>query len=145
MKIVIRRGDLGMNQEIVLEFIKQINEQHVEKILELMTDEHSFIDAHGVVIKGKDSLRDAWKGYFEWFPDYKIEVRQIMERENTVGIFGFASGTYRDMRTDYNENYWGIPASWKAIVENGKIKEWQVYADTKIVFDIMRRVDKTQE
>jgi hypothetical protein len=30
-----------------------------------------------------------------------------------------------------------MPAAWKAIIEDGKIKLWQVYADTKVVFELM--------
>lgn len=29
------------------------------------------------------------------------------------------------------ENYWKTPAAWRAVVRDGKIAEWQVYADNE--------------
>ena len=37
------------------------------------------------------------------------------------------------------EKAWKIPAAWRAIVRDGKIKLWQVYADTKIQFEKMAK------
>jgi hypothetical protein len=34
-----------------------------------------------------------------------------------------------------------VPAAWRVIVENGKVKVWQVYADSKIPFDIMNNAE----
>ncbi len=33
------------------------------------------------------------------------------------------------------EKAWKIPAAWRAIARDGKIKLWQVYADTKTQFE----------
>jgi len=46
-----------------------------------------------------------------------------------VAAFGSAAGTYNGKRGLVPENRIEMPAAWKAIVENGKIKFWQVYAD----------------
>jgi hypothetical protein len=35
------------------------------------------------------------------------------------------------------ENKWRIPAAWLAVVNNGKIQRWQVFADNKPVYDIL--------
>jgi len=51
----------------------------------------------------------------------------------------YASGTYKGIHNESNNNYWRIPAAWKAIVTDNKIKQWQVYADNIIVADIMNR------
>jgi len=55
----------------------------------------------------------------------------------SIAAFGFAAGTYKGLKTANNENYRRLPAAWKAIIEDGKIKLWQVYADTKVVFELM--------
>jgi hypothetical protein len=34
---------------------------------------------------------------------------------------------------------WRTPAAWLAIVENGLVKEWRVYADNKPVYDTMAK------
>ena len=128
-----------MAKKTVYDFANAISEHSVDKIYSLMTDDHKFIDAHGNEIVGKDKMKAGWTGYFQWFPDYKIEITDIFANGDTLAAFGFASGTFKGKQTDNKENYWRLPASWKVIVENNKIKLWQVYADTKIPFEIIEK------
>jgi hypothetical protein len=128
-----------MNKQTVSCFIEAINCQNIDSIFSLMTDDHKFVDANGNEVVGNEKMKIAWTGYFRLFPDYTIEVADVVINDNIVAVFGFASGTYKGIRLDNNENYWRLPAAWKAIVDNGKIKLWQVYADTKIPLDIMNR------
>ena len=101
-----------------------------------MTDDHTFIDSHGNAITGKEKMRAGWIGYFQLFPDYKIEITQILLSGESIAAFGFAGGTYKSL-IDKKDNYWRLPAAWKAVVRNEKIRLWQVYADSKIPFDII--------
>jgi ketosteroid isomerase-like protein len=128
----------AMNKLIVSKFVAAINEHNVDKICSLMADEHKFIDSHGHEVAGKDKMKTAWTGYFEWFPDYKIEVTDVFADRDTVGAFGFASGTFHGPKAP-KENYWRLPASWKATLKDGKVQLWQVYADSKIPFDIINK------
>jgi ketosteroid isomerase-like protein len=127
-----------MDMQIIRDFIEAINEHNVDKICSLMTDDHTFIDSHGNEAVGKEKMRAGWIGYFQLFPDYKIEITEIFLNQDTVAAFGFASGTFEGL-IDRNENCWRLPASWKAVVKNGKIHLWQVYADSKIPFDIINK------
>jgi ketosteroid isomerase-like protein len=126
-----------MDEKIVYDFVDAINEHNIDKISALMTDDHTFIDAHGNGVSGKDKMKAGWAGYFQWFPDYKIEITNIFSDQGMLAAFGFASGTFKAVRTEKDENYWQLPAAWKIILSNDKIKLWQVYADTKIPFDII--------
>jgi ketosteroid isomerase-like protein len=125
-----------MDKQIFHNFVSAINEHNVEKICSLMTDDHQFIDSHGSAALGKDTMRAGWTGYFQLFPDYTIEITDIFLDGNTIAAFGFASGTFEG-RNDRIKNYWRLPASWKAVIQNSKIQLWQVYADSKIPFDII--------
>jgi ketosteroid isomerase-like protein len=128
-----------MEREIVHEFVNAINEKDVDKMYFLMADDHVFIDAHGNEVVGKDKMKAGWAGYFQWFPDYRIEITNIFSDGRMVAAFGFASGTFKGMKTEKNENYWRLPAAWKIKISDNKINVWQVYADTKIPFDIIGR------
>jgi len=130
-------NNINMDKKTVYEFADAINQHDVNKIYMLMTDDHHFIDAHGNEVIGKDKMKAGWAGYFQWFPDYKIEITDFFINDGKIAAFGFAGGTFKGLKTENNENYWRLPAAWKIIVENGKIKLWQVYADTKIPFDII--------
>jgi ketosteroid isomerase-like protein len=115
--------------EIVKAFIDAINSGNVSRISGLMGDDHTFVDSAGTEDSGRESMIKGWKEYFRMFPDYRITVEKIISEENLVAVFGFASGTYNGKRGLVPENRIEMPAAWKGIVENGKIKLWQVYAD----------------
>jgi hypothetical protein len=84
-------------------------------------------------------MKAGWSGYFQLFPDYKIEITEIFVNGDAVGAFGFASGTFKGS-SNKKENYWHLPAAWKAVIKKGKIHLWQVYADSKIPFDIINKL-----
>ena len=135
------QGVNDMNKQLVYSFISAINEHNVDKICSLMTDDHKFIDSQGNEAVGKEQMRAGWIGYFKLFPDYEIEVTDILTNSEIVAAFGFASGTLQGLK-EYKENHWRLPASWKVIIRNDKIQLWQVYADAKIPYDIMMRTKK---
>lgn len=135
------QGFNNMNKEIVQDFISAINNHNVDKICSLMTYDHKFIDSQGNQAVGKEKMRDGWIGYFQLFPDYKIEITNTFLDGDTVAAFGFASGTFQ-AQSDKKENYWRLPAAWKTVIKNGKIELWQVYADSKIPYDIINRNKK---
>jgi len=128
-----------MNKQIVNNFADAINVHDIEKIYSLMADGHTFIDARGNKVEGKDKMKGGWAAYFQWFPDYHIEITDLFETGNTVAAFGFAGGTFKGLKTDSNENYWRLPAAWKATLKDGKIEVWQVFADTKVPFDTISK------
>jgi len=127
-----------MTEQIIHNFIEAINEHNVDKICALMTDDHTFIDSQGNEAVGKEKMRAGWIGYFQLFPDYKIEITNMFLDGDTIAAFSFASGTFQGL-SDRKENYWRLPAAWKAIAKNGKIHVWQVYADSKIPYDIINK------
>jgi ketosteroid isomerase-like protein len=110
-------------------FVKAINQGNASILESLMSEDHTFVDAAGTVEVGRDKMVSGWEGYFQMFPDYKIEIENILSDGNLVAAFGFAAGTYNGNRGMVAENRIEMPAAWKAIVEEGKIKHWQVYAD----------------
>jgi ketosteroid isomerase-like protein len=126
-------------KNIVLTLVDAINRANVDDILETLTDDHVFIDSQEHKTSGKNILREAWTCYFALFPDYKIEINEFFEKDSLICMFGYASGTYKNLHNEKKSNYWRIPAAWKVITEDHKIKQWQVYADNLIVMDIINR------
>lgn len=115
----------------ITDFVVAVNSHDLEKIAGLMSDDHTFIDAHGNEMTGKERMKAGWRSYFQLFPDYYIEIKEIVSKGDLAMAYGYASaGT--------GEKAWKIPAAWRAIVRKGKIELWQVYADTKIQFERMR-------
>jgi len=54
-------------------------------------------------------------------------------------VFGAAGGTIAKKGKLPDENKWRTCAAWLAVVENGLVKEWRVYADNKPVYDILAK------
>jgi uncharacterized protein (TIGR02246 family) len=125
--------------EIVLEFINRINQCDADKLAELMTEDHVFVDGLGQAVRGREAMRAAWQGYYAFCPDYRVSHEKILSNRNVVAAFGWAGGTIATNGKLPPENKWRTPAAWLAIVESGLVQEWRVYADIKPVYDIVAK------
>jgi dipeptidase E len=113
-------------------FVEKINEHDIEGLAGLMTDDHKFIDSMDNIVTGKDEMTEAWKGFLSWFPHYEISIVNTLMSGDSVGFFGRARGTFGKKRPGVRDKF-DIPASWRAKIENGKVKEWQAIADNEAV------------
>jgi ketosteroid isomerase-like protein len=132
---------LNMITNIVQEYITAINRQDLGTMRALMTEDHEFVDAGDGHYSGRDEILKGWPDYYDMFPDYAIEVSEILEHDDRVVVFGHASATYRNLKNPANSNSWRIPAAWKAIVRNNKIAYWQVFCNYSSIHEIMLRND----
>jgi ketosteroid isomerase-like protein len=126
-------------EEIANKFIEAINRHDVDAIGELMSEDHTFVDSGGDVYKGNEQMRQGWADYFRMFPDYKIEAPEFVVSSDTIVLLGKASGTYTTDGKLRPENRWEIPAAWKAVIVDEKIKLWQVFADNTPVMEIIKK------
>lgn len=125
--------------ETVLDFMGRINQRDADKLAEAMTEDHVFIDSLGQSVRGREKMRAAWRGYYALCPDYWVAHEEILQNASVVAVFGTAGGTIAANGTLPAENQWRTSAAWLAIVENGLVKQWRVYADNKPVYDILAR------
>ena len=123
--------------QIALSFVERINQHDVEGLVQLMSEDHLFVDALGARVQGSEALRQGWMGYFRWFPDYTISCTEVLEKGDVVALFGMACGTYNVGGKLLPENRWEIPAAWKAVVRGERVAEWRVYADNEPARRIM--------
>ena len=115
--------------KIVQSFNNAINEGNVDLLSSLMAEDHTFVDASGAAHSGVKEMTEGWKDFFRMFPDYKNNFENILQDGNLVVALGTACGTYNGNRGLIPENQIKWTAAWKAIIENDKIKVWQVYTD----------------
>lgn len=128
--------------DVVHSFIDRINQGDIDSLVELMTDDHLFVDSLGHTVQGRESMRKAWHGYIDMVPDYEISVEEIIESADTVIVLGVAGGTYSRDGTLDPANRCQSPAAWKAVVRGDKVSEWRVYSDNEPIREIMRRLEK---
>ena len=118
--------------------IRAINARRVDRIVALLTDNHRFIDSLGNVVRGSKDVATGFAAYFQMVPDYRIDVAHTLAEGNTVLVWGSARGSYVPQGRDTAISHWQVPAAWRAIVRQGRVAEWQVYADNEPVRALMR-------
>jgi len=106
---------------IVQQFNNCINNQDINGLSKLMTENHIFIDRDGKSHGPKSYMVEGWKGFFKMFPEYRNTFDRIGSTENLVCILGFA---YWSEKEPYD------PVIWTAIIEDNLISEWSVYEDS---------------
>jgi ketosteroid isomerase-like protein len=115
----------------VREFVACINRHDASAIAGLCTADHAFIDSLGSRLTGRDMLEGGWRGYFSLFPDYVVEIETMASTGALVLACGWASATHAPSGAA-----WRIPAAWRARIDDGRVAEWQVFADNKPVYEI---------
>jgi ketosteroid isomerase-like protein len=126
-------GASDMNPfETVLAFFDAINERDPDKLAALMTQDHVFIDSLGNSVLGREKMRVGWRAYFAMCLDYRASHEDIFHNGNIVAAFGSAGGTI-------DKTKWQTPAAWRAVVRDGLVQEFRVYADNKPVYDILTK------
>jgi limonene-1,2-epoxide hydrolase len=123
--------------DVVRGLIAAINRHDLVAIRESISACHRFTDSLGDVIEGADAVLQAWKAYFELFPDYQVGGEIWMRAGDRVAVFGRASGSLAHVARRPEKDAWSMPAAWLAQCEDGRVTGWRVYADNGIVRALM--------
>jgi ketosteroid isomerase-like protein len=118
--------------EIFKQFVIAINSHDVKTLTSLMTADHVFVDSVGNRVHGATSMEAGWRGYFAMCPDYRIQTDNVTAKGGAVLAVGEAGGTIDGVA-------WRTPAAWKAVIRDGRVAEWRVFADNKPVYEILAR------
>jgi ketosteroid isomerase-like protein len=105
-----------------LQFNQCINDQNIEGLRNLMTEDHTCILGEEEARIGKETMTKAWKDFFNMLPDYRNHFVKIESRENLVIIVGFSTCSHKSLEG---------PALWTAKIENDRVAEWRIYDDTE--------------
>jgi ketosteroid isomerase-like protein len=124
-------------ERVALRFVNEINLHDVPALTAMMAPDFRFVDSLGQEVRGPDRMRAAWVAYFAMFPDYQIVIRTHLSSGQVVALFGTASGTLAVKGELHHRNRWTIPAAWRAVVQEGRVVDWQVYADNQPVQKIL--------
>ncbi len=95
--------------ETVLAFFDAINQHDPDRLAEMMTDDHVFIDSLGNFVRGREKMLAGWRAYFTMCPDYRVSHENIIHSGNTVAVFGSAGGTISVNGNLLPENGWLNP------------------------------------
>jgi SnoaL-like domain len=126
--------------KVALTFVEAINLRSLEKLTDLMPENHVFVDSDGAECRGKTSMTAGWRAYFEMVPDYRITVDETFLSGRTVMLAGQAEGTFVQDGLLKAENHWQVPAAWRAVIDGGQVAVWQVYVNPEVMTGIIKRL-----
>ena len=103
---------------VVVAFNEAINRRDVAGLAQLMTPGHRFIDSAGGTVAGQDACIEAWRGFFDRFPDYRNTFDDVVD----VG----AGAVLACGRSECSVPELAGPAEWHAEVVDGRVDVWHV-------------------
>lgn len=124
-------------ESIAQSFVRTINRQDAEQVAALMSPTHRFVDSLGKVIEGREKMREGWAAYFRMVPDYSVAIEEVYPSDPVVIMIGIAQGTYSRDGKLHPENRWQTPVAIRALVEDGLVAEWRIYADNDPIRKVM--------
>jgi ketosteroid isomerase-like protein len=102
---------------IALKFNGKINQQDLEGLAELMTDDHTFVDSDNNTTKGKKTMLMGWKEFFKAYPDYRNTFTCVTTQDNIVVMIGYSTCTHKPLNG---------PNIWTAKIRGKRVSEWRV-------------------
>jgi ketosteroid isomerase-like protein len=106
---------------VVKAFNRAINDRDLDRLSELMTEDHTLVTGTADPVIGKRACTQAWGQFFELIPDYQ-NLFEDMRSEGAVVLI-------RGQSVSSDESLTG-PAAWAAVVEGAGVREWRVDEDT---------------
>ena len=126
---------MGDARQVMDQATEAINRHDVDALAELYADDAIVVDPFGET-RGRDAVREFWRGFFEAFPD----MNGVAERKHESGSTAIDEWTFSGTHTGPMPTPTGetVPATGRrveirgadfATVENGKIVDHRVYFD----------------
>ena len=100
---------------VALRFNEKINLQDLDGIIDLMTDDHTFIDNSGNCYQ---NMEEGWRKFFENHLDYRNIFTSVTVTHNIAVMIGYS--------TCSNERRLNGPSIWIAKIKDGRVSEWKV-------------------
>jgi endonuclease VIII len=104
-------------REIVIAFNDTIAARDLHQLAALMADNHNSVDTSGRTVAGKAACVEAWRAFFDAFPDYCNHVESLTVEGSTVRVIGWSTCSTPELSG---------PARWSADVVDGLTTRWQV-------------------
>lgn len=109
-------------------WIKHINNQSLEGLESLASDDHIFFVEGETPTIGRDRVRPSWTGYFTGYPEYVVSEDELYDHEDAVYVVGHTTGSHVPQELE------SIPSSviWRCVVDEiGQVSEWSIYPATQ--------------
>jgi ketosteroid isomerase-like protein len=110
--------------EIATSFVALVNARDVDGIAAAVTPDSLFFVEGETPTVGRESLREAWAGYFTVFPNYRIFVDESHSRPDAAYLVGHTAGSHLPKELESISN----SVIWRCECRGELISEWSIYA-----------------
>ena len=107
-------------------FVDCINRRDLDGLAALMTADHRLEVFDEAPLVGRAANVDAWRGYFENFPRYRIHPHEVTDRAGSVAILGHTVGSHLGLPDDEERE---LTLIWIAHTDRGAVARWQLIED----------------
>jgi hypothetical protein len=107
---------------VAIRFNERISAGDVDGLAQLMSVDHTFIDTAGAAVIGRAACLEAWRRFFEAYPEYRNVFETVSSKGTDITIAG---RSYCPGHPELEG-----PALWTAVVHGDEVVEWRVYEDT---------------
>jgi limonene-1,2-epoxide hydrolase len=125
--------------DVIEELADAINRHDVDAIMRKLHEAHVFVDSMGHEVSGGEAIREAWQRYLSMVPDYWLRIDHGVLAPEYIALFGRAGGTLAVDGKVKKENEFEATAAWRAVVVDGRVARWEVYADNEPIRALMRK------
>ena len=108
---------------VALSFIDGINHGDLDRLAELMTDDHVLVVLDEPPLTGRAANLDAWRGYFTSFPSYVIYPHHVTATGERVVVEGTTTGSHLGLPDEEEQR---LDVTWVAETAGEKLSRWQV-------------------
>ncbi len=124
-------------RELAESFVEAIDSRDFARIEALVTEDHVFA-VNGEEHRGRDSVRQAWSGWWELVPNLRTRIEEVIEAEDHVVVRMISSGSMARWNGTLISGEWSFPVAAIARVREGRISEWREYCDPSPLWMLFR-------
>ena len=117
-------GRSQKSKALVARFVAATNAHDIDAMRDLMTADYTYIDSWREGVSGRDAVLEGARHLFATDPGFGIEVESVSFSEPHVLMRGWANSSI--------PAFGRRRAVWRALCENGLIREWQSWAEAAL-------------
>lgn len=111
-------------ETIALRFVECINNQDIESLASLMTEDFTMIAHNDEPEIVRQLMWQRYQSYFPHFPDYRIHIQKMAFSRDEVAMIGKTTGSHVPVEIEREETVIFI-----ARIEDDLVSQWRIYSD----------------
>jgi ketosteroid isomerase-like protein len=121
--------DRATAEQTAMAFVDAINRRDIDALERLMSADHRLEVFDERPLVGRDANAEAWRGYFDAFPQYLIHVRQRAETDDAIALLGHTTGSHLGLTDDQEGD---LTLIWLATLAESTVSGWRLIENNAV-------------